>query len=682
MRRLWNVLAVSLLVLGALGASAQGIVGLNPTPLGLYEWNSTTNQAQPVTNAYSSFALSSAPQPILLYGWNASLGQWVPCSTGQPCLTSSGLTQLIAGQGININPPSGVGAVTVACDTSTTSQIGCSKPDGTTITVSNGVLSAVPAAAGVTSLNALTGAVNIAGDSTISVTPSGQNIDLHATGATGLVIPPVTGSIPAAPVYGAVDSSGVAWMPLEGRNTIAKITQTGTYTLVSVTGATFGTSSQGAFDSSGNFWVNSGTTVYEISPAGTVTSSFPAGGGRSTTGLTIDHAGNIWVSTENVSGDVLVYSTAGALLHTITAGYAMSLFTAPSGYIWATDYLTGRVFRISPTTFATVNTLNVGLGGTLYMAFDSSGNGWVTGAAAAITEVAANGSGILATYILPSELSGGVTGERTWGIAIDQNNRIWVTGTAAGNSPTYVAVMTEQGYTVGVFYLCQHGQGYGVLYGDSHVWVGSLANTIGSYYSVFNDTMNVISGGYPGTTYLANGDIEIPSQFTATSSNNAKSYYMKWDGSFYNTTAQTDQWVVANILGTGSSPTSTLTFYHAFGSTGATAVQFPNLIDTGAAPGSGGPNCLQIAVGGSLTNTGLPCGAALNNGVATLAAGTVTVSTTGACAVGASCNYQLTHCVAGGTLGTLSVGTVTAGTSFVINSSSSTDTSQVCWRIN
>jgi hypothetical protein len=75
---------------------------------------------------------------------------------------------------------------------------------------------------------------------------------------------------------------------------------------------------------------------------------------------------------------------------------------------------------------------------------------------------------------------------------------------------------------------------------------------------------------------------------------------------------------------------------------------------------------------------GAPTGAAGIVGSSTLVAGTVTVSTT---AVTASSVILLSVKTIGGTAGTLSVGTVTAGTSFVINSSSSTDTSTVNWLI-
>jgi hypothetical protein len=65
-------------------------------------------------------------------------------------------------------------------------------------------------------------------------------------------------------------------------------------------------------------------------------------------------------------------------------------------------------------------------------------------------------------------------------------------------------------------------------------------------------------------------------------------------------------------------------------------------------------------------------------GRATLVAGTVTVSDT---TVRATSQIFLTTRVAGGTLGILSVGTVVDATSFVINSTSGTDTSTVNWLI-
>jgi hypothetical protein len=78
-------------------------------------------------------------------------------------------------------------------------------------------------------------------------------------------------------------------------------------------------------------------------------------------------------------------------------------------------------------------------------------------------------------------------------------------------------------------------------------------------------------------------------------------------------------------------------------------------------------------------------------GLAVLVSGTVTVANTAACTPTATtCVYKLTNCAKNAStgIGTLSVGTVSAGTSFVINSLGptasvlTTDASSVCWQIN
>jgi hypothetical protein len=93
-------------------------------------------------------------------------------------------------------------------------------------------------------------------------------------------------------------------------------------------------------------------------------------------------------------------------------------------------------------------------------------------------------------------------------------------------------------------------------------------------------------------------------------------------------------------------------------------------------------NWLNIALSDAGTNTRKFANTYTQAGVlagrATLVAGTVTVSTG---EVVANDNIILSRVVAGGTLGQLSVGTIVAGTSFVINSDNATDTSTVYWLI-
>lgn len=77
-------------------------------------------------------------------------------------------------------------------------------------------------------------------------------------------------------------------------------------------------------------------------------------------------------------------------------------------------------------------------------------------------------------------------------------------------------------------------------------------------------------------------------------------------------------------------------------------------------------------------------------GTATLSSGTVTVKNSAACNESPACVYRFDNCGKGSSkaIGTLSLGTVAAGTSFVIDSLSSSgsvatgDASTVCWSIN
>lgn len=124
---------------------------------------------------------------------------------------------------------------------------------------------------------------------------------------------------------------------------------------------------------------------------------------------------------------------------------------------------------------------------------------------------------------------------------------------------------------------------------------------------------------------------------------------------------------------------------------GATTTNTASLYIQGA--GSGGTNnyAFLINSGNTLMNGNLTLGTAGNKinittgsnasiGTATLSGGTVTVSTT---AVTASSIIFLTDATTGAltNIGTPTVGTITAGTSFVINSSNVLDTSNINWHI-
>jgi len=85
---------------------------------------------------------------------------------------------------------------------------------------------------------------------------------------------------------------------------------------------------------------------------------------------------------------------------------------------------------------------------------------------------------------------------------------------------------------------------------------------------------------------------------------------------------------------------------------------------------------LEMTVAGGKLN--IATGSNASAGVATLSGGSLTVSTT---AVKANSLIFLTRQKSVGTVGDLTIGTVTAGTSFVIQSGSSGDDSEVAWLV-
>lgn len=181
--------------------------------------------------------------------------------------------------------------------------------------------------------------------------------------------------------------------------------------------------------------------------------------------------------------------------------------------------------------------------------------------------------------------------------------------------------------------------------------VGNYAPTSGTglfYNMSFTPTINQ-TGGANGAT----GAIIFEPTLTSVGS--------KWSA----LTSATSNSNALFINQTGSSSYSTHVGAFGFGST---TVPTDKVEITGNLALLTAGNKLKIATG---ANASVGTSAAMT-------AGTITINTT---AVTANSQIFLTHATLGGTQGILSVGTVTAGTSFVINSSSATDTGTVNWLI-
>lgn len=185
---------------------------------------------------------------------------------------------------------------------------------------------------------------------------------------------------------------------------------------------------------------------------------------------------------------------------------------------------------------------------------------------------------------------------------------------------------------------------------------------------------------------------------TATSSSNYAAPGIFFQSNIWNgTTSGQDIFQIIPTYGTGTNPYRVLNFGLASGfGSGSTNYQFNG--GTVLAPSFNAQTSgyqvggIPVILGTSLGSHGPAAGYILSgiSGSVALVSGTATVSTTAACTVGTNCNYSLTRCAANSStgIGSLSVGTITAGTSFVINSLSTvgavltTDASTVCWQIN
>jgi len=258
----------------------------------------------------------------------------------------------------------------------------------------------------------------------------------------------------------------------------------------------------------------------------------------------------------------------------------------------------------------------------------------------------------------------------TAGIARVETNTTAIIGVTTTIQNTFVGQNAGFSNTIGTYntFVGSYA-GYSNTAGIYNTFVGSYAghdNTAGIY--------NTFVGRYAGFfNTTGNSNTFVGLQAGHDNTTGGQNTFVGRYAGFSNTTAIKNTFVgygAGFMSAIGSS--NVVIGYNADVATDA----LTNAIAIGAAAIASASNTWQIGVIG--IKQVIRGGANAAMGASVLVAGTVTVSNT---LVTASSRIFLTNQVAGGTLGILSIGTRVAGTSFVINSSSATDTSTVAWEI-
>jgi streptogramin lyase len=176
-----------------------------------------------------------------------------------------------------------------------------------------------------------------------------------------------------------------------------------------------------AIDANGDAWISNegGTTITELSPAGSLLNTISSAGLLGPRGLSIDRNGNVWIaSTGNDS--VVELNSSGALTHTVT-GITGPLAVAndSAGDAWVTSSVANTVVEIS-NSGTVLNTIT-GMSAPSSIAIDTSGNVWVANTGANdILELTHAG-------ILTSTTGDGVTQAPAF-VAVDPSSNVWFTG--------------------------------------------------------------------------------------------------------------------------------------------------------------------------------------------------------------------------------------------------------------
>jgi streptogramin lyase len=392
-----------------------------------------------------------------------------------------------------------------------------------------------------------------------------------------------TYSVGSNPQYVAVDQSGNVWVTNAGSNNVTKL---------SSAGATLGTYSVGiypqdvAVDQSGNVWVAnfSSANVTKLSSAGATLGTYSVG--SNPVGVAVDQSGNVWVTNAG-SNNVTKLSSAGATLGTYSVGSNPQYVAVDqSGNVWVANPGSNNVTKLS-SAGATLGTYSVG-SSPQDVAVDRSGNVWVANFSSANVTKLSSAGATLGTYSV---------GSNPVGVAVDQSGNVWVTNYGSAN-----VTKLSSGSSGVLAPLVQNlPQASGPAITPTSVSINggtpitAQTGTGGTVVMSASPALtNVgIAGGYAS---FNSGNLVVGTSCTASLGTNCNPFQIESVGSYWNgSSASNDIWGIADQLGAGTNPTSTLVIGKITGSTGAATVSVPHLGAFGTAvalSGTGGtPTC-------------------------------------------------------------------------------------------
>jgi sugar lactone lactonase YvrE len=287
--------------------------------------------------------------------------------------------------------------------------------------------------------NILAACVNTNGATTSPATPNACNTLMTSTGASdtfgaALFIAQHPGSTAATSLYSL---SGGTASPFQPSATYTSAPNDFSVAVTfSGTGTTLATPYGIAIDSAGDAWVTNetGTTVTELSPTGTVLATPTATGLIGAEGVALDRSGNVWVANTAGNSVIKLSLTGGAVSGTasFTAGgvlapSAIALDSAGNAFVAnlngnSVTGLTSAGAALSGSPFTGNSSITVPSG----IALDKSGNVYVTSGSGSIIEL--TNAGMYSATLNDGTLQGPNS------VATDAAGHVFATGFTTGSA--------------------------------------------------------------------------------------------------------------------------------------------------------------------------------------------------------------------------------------------------------